>query len=64
MKKEDSTDFSKFDNKFSTYEDPMSRPRVTLIGELKKTKDPNHKKRFISRHPVKFICEFRRYELL
>ena len=44
--------FQKFDNKFSSYEDPMSRPRVTLIGKLKKTKDPNHRKRFISRHPA------------
>ena len=44
--------FPKFDNKFSSYEDPMSRPRVTLIGKLKKTRDPNHKKRFISRHPA------------
>ena len=44
--------FPKFDNKVSSYEDPMSRPRVTLIGKLKKTKDPNHKKRFISRHPA------------
>ena len=39
--------FPKFDNKFSSYEDPMSRPRVTLIGKLKKTRDPNHKKRFM-----------------
>ena len=30
----------------------MSRPRVTLIGKLKKTKDLNHRKRFISRHPA------------
>ena len=44
--------FPKFDNKFSSYEDPMSRPRVTLIGKLKKTKDLNHRKRFISRHPA------------
>jgi len=44
--------FPKFDNKISSYEDPMSRPRVTLIGKLKKTKDPNHKKRFILRHPA------------
>jgi len=44
--------FPKFNNKFSSYEDPMSRPRVTLIGRLKKTKDPIHKKRFISRHPA------------
>ena len=32
--------FPKFNNKFPDidYEDPMSRPRVTLIGKLKKTK--------------------------
>ena len=30
----------------------MSRPRITLIGKLKKTKDLNHRKRFISRHPA------------
>ena len=44
--------FPKFDNKFSSYEDPMSRPRVTLIGKLKKTKDSNDRRRFISRHPA------------
>ncbi len=44
--------FPKFDNKFSSYEDPMSRPRVTLIGKLKKTSDSNDRKRFISRHPA------------
>ncbi len=44
--------FPKFDNKFSSYEDPMSRPRVTLIGKLKKTINLNDRKRFISRHPA------------
>ena len=34
------------------YEDPMSRPRVTLIGKLKITKNLNHKTRFLNRHPT------------
>ena len=34
------------------YEDPMSRPRVTLIGNIKKTLDKNHRRRFLSRHPA------------
>ncbi|MBC33988.1 MAG: hypothetical protein CMN01_05125 [Rickettsiales bacterium] len=33
------------------YEDPMSRPRITLIGELKVTKNDVHKRRFLTRHP-------------
>ena len=37
--------FPKFNNKFPNidYEDPMSRPRVTLIGNLKKSSDKNHR---------------------
>ena len=27
--------FPKFKKQFGNYEDPMSRPRITLIGELK-----------------------------
>ena len=34
------------------YEDPMSRPRVTLIGKIKKTNNTNLKKRFLARHPA------------
>ena len=34
------------------YEDPMSRPRITVVGKLKKTKNSNHKKRFLLRHPA------------
>ena len=34
------------------YEDPMSRPRLTVMGNLKKSNIPNHKKRFLSRHPA------------
>ena len=30
----------------------MSRPRVTLIGNIKKTSDKNHRRRFLSRHPA------------
>ena len=46
--------FPKFNKKFSgiDYEDPMSRPRVTLIGNIKKTLDKNHQKRFLNRHPA------------
>ncbi len=44
--------FPKFENSNSNYEDPMSRPRITLIGNLKKTNDENNKKRFLSRHPA------------
>ena len=46
--------FPKFNNKFPNidYEDPMSRPRVTLIGNLKKSSDKNHRIRFLNRHPA------------
>ena len=44
--------FPKFNNNYSSYEDPMSRPRVTLIGKFKKTKNKNHKLRFLNRHPA------------
>ena len=44
--------FPKFKNKDINYEDPMSRPRITLIGKLKITNDKNHKKRFLMRHPA------------
>ena len=39
--------FPKFKKQFGNYEDPMSRPRITLIGEAKITKDLSHKKRFL-----------------
>ena len=46
--------FPKFKNKFPNidYEDPMSRPRVTLIGKIKKSSDENHQTRFLKRHPA------------
>ena len=44
--------FPKFKKQFCNYEDPMSRPRITLIGEAKVTKNLHHKKRFLSRHPA------------
>ena len=44
--------FPKFKKQFGNYEDPMSRPRITLIGEAKVTKNLHHKKRFLSRHPA------------
>ena len=46
--------FPKFENKIPSidYEDPMSRPRITLIGRIKKTNDIHIKKRFLSRHPA------------
>ena len=44
--------FPKFKKQFGNYEDPMSRPRITLIGEAKITKDLSHKRRFLSRHPA------------
>ncbi len=51
--------FPQFENSTFDYEDPMSRPRITLIGNLKKTKSPNHKKRFLLRHPAsKFYSGF------
>ncbi len=41
------------------YEDPMSRPRITLIGELYVTKSELHKNRFLARHPTsKFYSNF------
>lgn len=44
--------FPKFKNNKFNYEDPMSRPRITLIGNLTKTKNEKHRKRFLSRHPA------------
>ena len=46
--------FPKFKNNFPNidYEDPMSRPRVTLIGNIKKTSNKNHRSRFLKRHPA------------
>ncbi len=44
--------FPEFKKNPFNYEDPMSRPRVTLVGKLKITKDKNHQKRFLSRHPT------------
>ena len=44
--------FPKFKKQFVNYEDPMSRPRVTLIGEIKKTTNQSHHKRFLNRHPA------------
>ena len=44
--------FPEFKNKNFDYEDPMSRPRITLIGRLNITNDENHKKRFLMRHPA------------
>jgi len=43
--------FPKF-NKSIKYEDPMSRPRVTLIGKINITKKNLHRNRFLSRHPA------------
>ena len=55
--------FPKFKNPKSfniDYEDPMSRPRVTLIGELSVTNKKEHKERFLSRHPAsKFYSNFK-----
>ncbi len=44
--------FPQFENDTFDYEDPMSRPRITLIGNLKKTENDNHKRRFLLRHPA------------
>ena len=44
--------FPKFKGSDFDYDDPMSRPRVTLIGNLKISENENHKKRFLSRHPA------------
>ena len=35
-----------------SYEDPMSRPRLTLLGKLELSSSINHKNRFINRHPA------------
>ena len=34
------------------YEDPMSRPRVTVVGQIEKVDLTHQKKRFLSRHPA------------
>ena len=44
--------FPKFKKQFTNYEDPMSRPRITLIGEIKISNNKQHKKRFLNRHPA------------
>lgn len=49
--------FAKFNNPFKksglkNYEDPMSRPRLSIIGKLEKYQNITAKKRFLSRHPV------------
>ena len=44
--------FPKFKNNPFNYEDPMSRPRVTLIGNIKKINKKNKKERFLLRHPA------------
>lgn len=41
-----------YKNKKQFYEDPMSRPRLTVIGELHKIKSKYVKDRFISKHPI------------
>ena len=51
------SDFPVFKNKDfikinDNYEDPMSRPRLTVLGKLKKSFQIEHKKRFLKRHPV------------
>ena len=47
-------------NKEIDYEDPMSRPRVTIVGKLNMTKSKSHKERFISRHPAsKLYSDFK-----
>ena len=46
------------------YEDPMSRPRVTLIGELKISKDKNLKKIPAQDIQVSIVLWFQRYEYL
>lgn len=35
-----------------SYEDPMSRPRLTLLGKLELSSSISHKNRFINRHPA------------
>ena len=49
---------SKFKKQFTNYEDPMSRPRITLIGEIKISNNKQHKKRFLNRHPTKLYSNF------
>ena len=44
--------FPQFKNKSLIYEDPMSRPRVTLIGKLTKNNKDSLRRRFLSRHPT------------
>ena len=46
--------FPEFDNSNLPYdyEDPMSRPRLTVIGELKISNESYHKRRFSMRHPA------------
>lgn len=46
--------FPVFENKDKSfeYEDPMSRPRLTVTGVLNKSGEKIHKMRFINRHPV------------
>ncbi len=48
--------FPSFNNKKlgfkCSYEDPMSRPRLTLLGKLEISSSNNHKNRFINRHPA------------
>ena len=59
--------FPKFENKIPSidYEDPMSRPRITLIGRIKKTNDIHIKKRFFVKTPsIKIIFKLWRYEFL
>ena len=51
------SDFPVFKNKNfikinDNYEDPMSRPRLTVLGKLKKSFQIEHKKRFLKRHPA------------
>lgn len=46
--------FPVFKNRDTTYsyEDPMSRPRLTVIGKLKKSSKKEHRIRFLLRHPA------------
>lgn len=46
--------FPVFENKFdkNIYEDPMSRPRLTIIGKIDVFRNPNAKRRFLYRHPA------------
>ena len=52
--------FPKFFNKLkkvSNYEDPMSRPRITLIGKFNITKESQDRERFLYRHPASRLYE-------